>query len=86
MTFLNMADNKPDNCPSAKETSMTKINLDDVSRPELAKMIFDMQYVLDGMWVYEEELCQSTGIPVDQCTDLLESINKFLSINVGTSL
>jgi hypothetical protein len=59
----------------------TKINLSDISKEELEKMIKDVQYALDGKYDFINELHCDTGIPMDECQEVLDSINKFLSIN-----
>ena len=60
---------------------MNKINLNDLDQADLLKIIKDVQYALDGKWDRDSDLHYDTGIPMDDCADIMDSINKLLAIN-----
>ena len=63
------------------ELKMTKLNLDSISRDDLIKMIADVQYVIDGLWSDGYGIHRDTGIDLDTCDQLKDSIDAFCSIN-----
>jgi len=60
---------------------VTKIDIDSLDKQELLSIIKDVQYALDGKWDRASDLHYDTGIPMDECDDVLKTINLFLSID-----
>lgn len=60
---------------------MTKINIDTLDKQDLLAIIKDVQYALDGKWDRVSDLHYDTGIPMDECDDVLKTIKLFLSID-----
>ena len=52
------------------------------STQELLKVISDVQYAIEDLWRYEEDIHAATGIDIDKCKELLNSINIFCSIKI----
>lgn len=52
------------------------------STQELLKVISDVQYAIEDLWLYEEDIHAATGIDIDKCKELLNSINIFCSIKI----
>ena len=62
---------------------MTKINIDSLDKQDLLSIIKDVQYALDGKWDRASDLHCDTGIPMDECDDVLKTIKLFLSIDTN---
>lgn len=72
-------------------TKIDKINIDSFDKQELLSIIKDVQYALgyalgyalDGKLDRASDLHYDTGIPMDECDDVLKTIKLFLSIDTN---
>ena len=65
-------------------TKIDKINIDSFDKQDLLSIIKDVQYALDGKWDRASDLHYDTGIPMDECDDVLKTIDLFLSIDTDS--
>ena len=60
---------------------MAKIDITTIPQADLLKLIADVQNALDGLWSDGYAIHRDTGIDLDTCDQLIDSINTFCSIN-----